>query len=154
MKLVDLALLCALSAMAASADTAMPPAQPNEPVDGVEAFEDICLKTAPTFTQAGQAAKAYVGGPDLDLSQPMVVGFDKDQRVWVYIMPGRLCAVSTPPPSGASLAERLIAAVGRYASPAVTSPLPAKSAVGGSQFVFHIQQDAKHELLTMIKTDD
>lgn len=110
---------------------------PNVPVPvtskAIEAFTDICLKTAPSFAGSAEAAKRY-GIDDLQDMGFTRIGFTADKNLAVQLS-AKECVVTTPSQSDSTLTRQLLSAVQPYAQSAVADRVPSKVSLQGTHFI-------------------
>lgn len=121
-------------------------------VKSVDAFLDICLLTAPSFSGAQDAARKYEINEIIDLGF-MKMGMTKDDSLSVQINDGQKCVITTPPQYSSGLTDRFI----RDVSSRLGSPLPQSTpfvvAIGTTSFI--IQHDRNGgEAFVMLKQKD
>jgi len=102
--------------------------------EGVLAFRDICLKTAPSFSGAENAAKAH-GILKLTDAGFARMGLNKDDSLGVQVQAGKECAVTTPSQSDTTLTRQLLDVAGRFSSTPVAQNVPAKITVNQQSFI-------------------
>jgi len=132
------------------------PVAPPKVLDMVEVFDSVCLNTALSSNKAAAAAKAY--GIELathaEEAVTITLGANVALGLWVVMVPGQICSVSTPSHNAAGLTERFLAAIGQRAGSAPAGHNPFKATVDGRVYVFHLQQDKGRDLLFMGQTSD
>lgn len=150
MKLIGTALaLAALTACANRPAPTAPDSTKAEIAEAIRAFEDVCLKTAPTFSKAAAAAAGFGIGDITDVGF-MKMGFNKDQSLGVQIKDNKECVITTPSQSNATLTRQFLQAVGRSSGTTPSNRVPVKATVGGESFIF--QHDRKGgEAFVMLK---
>jgi hypothetical protein len=126
---------------------ATPPTSQSAPVlldQGVAAFSDICLATAPDFTDAPAAAAVY-GVTDFTEVGDLKLGLRTDNAISVQLTGTSECAVTTPSRAANPRNQFLSIVPGLTAS-----TLPAATTIGGSSFI--IQHDRQGgEAFVMLK---
>lgn len=114
---------------------------PNTPIPvtskAIEAFTDICLKTAPSFAGSAEAAKRY-GIDDLQDMGFTRIGFTTDKNLAVQLS-AKECVVTTPSQPDTTLTRQLLSAVQPYSQSTVADRVPSKVSVQGTNFI--IQHD-------------
>lgn len=151
MKLVPLVIFAAtLSACASKA----PPRASVAPEShtSLAAFEEVCLKTAPSFSGAKAAAARYgiTEVQDLGFTQ---MGMAKDNSIGVQIKPDTECVVTTPSQKVRDLGKGFHQVIARNAETPPASRFPTKAKVGGVTFIFqHDRQGG--EAFVMLKAKD
>jgi hypothetical protein len=124
--------LCSLLLLAGCAAST-----PNTPIPvkskAIEAFTDICLKTAPSFAGSAEAAKRY-GIDDLQDMGFTRIGFTADKNLAVQLS-AKECVVTTPSQSDNSLTRQLLSAVQPYSQTAVADRVPSKVSLQGANFI-------------------
>jgi len=117
----------------------------------VIAFEAICLKTAPSFGGAADAAKSFGITEFTDLGSARL-GMTRDNRLGVQIKPGVECVITTPSQADRTLSSQFGAAIARFSSGHAPGQFPVVIVVGGQPFIFqHDRQGG--EALVMLKPD-
>ncbi|WP_392890189.1 hypothetical protein ACF6ZU_01645 [Pseudomonas migulae] len=110
---------------------------PNAPIPvtskAIEAFTDICLKTAPSFAGSADAAKRY-GIDDLQDMGFTRIGFTADKNLAVQLS-AKECVVTTPSQPETTLTRQLLSAVQPYSQSAVADRVPSKVSVQGTNFI-------------------
>jgi hypothetical protein len=131
--LVVLSLLSAKSTLAAEPGKVLP--------ESIAAFRDICLKTAPTFSGAEEAAKAH-GIEEITGSEPKL-GFTKDQSMGIQLKANE-CVVTTPAQANKALTKQFLAAVSEYLKVPVGKKVPALVTIENQAFIiFHDRDDGE-----------
>lgn len=114
---------------------------PNSPIPvtskAIEAFTDICLKTAPSFAGSAEAAKRY-GIDDLQDMGFTRIGFTADKNLAVQLS-AKECVVTTPSQPDTTLTRQLLSAVQPYSQSVMADRVPSKVSVQGTSFI--IQHD-------------
>lgn len=114
---------------------------PNTPIPvtskAIEAFTDICLKTAPSFAGSAEAAKRYGIDDPQDMGFTRI-GFTADKNLAVQLST-KECVVTTPSQPDTTLTRQLLSAVQPYSQSAVADRVPSKVSVQGTSFI--IQHD-------------
>lgn len=105
----------------------------------IEAFTDICLKTAPTFAGSAEAAKRY-GIDDLQDMGFTRIGFTSDKNLAVQLSE-KECVVTTPNQPDDSLTRQLLSAAQPYSQTTVADRVPSKVRIQGGNFI--LQHDRK-----------
>ena len=113
----------------------------NDMSDAIPAFRDICLKTAPGFAGAVDAAKVY--GIEVDSGSDLRIGFNKDKSVGVQLKKNE-CVITTPPQGGRKLTKQFVAAISDFLGAPVDKRLPSLITIAGQPFVvFHNRVDGE-----------
>lgn len=131
-------LFAATSLLTLSACNTAPSAKPtgiNIHSRAVEAFADICLKTAPSFTGDADAAKRFGIAETQDMGFTRI-GFNADKSLAVQLSE-KECVVTTPSQRDDSLTQQLLAAAGQVSQTPVAQGVPTKVTIGGSIFILH-----------------
>ncbi|WDG52700.1 hypothetical protein [Pseudomonas chlororaphis] len=102
--------------------------------EGVLAFRDICLKSAPSFAGADSAAKAY-GIARLDNAGYARMGLRPDHSLGVQVQKGKQCAVTTPSQRDKTLTEQFLKLAEQFSSTPVAQHLPAKITLDNQTFL-------------------
>ena len=125
---------------------------PNaETAAAIKAFEDVCLKTAPSFSGAAQAAGS-LGITEITDAGFMKMGFNKDQSLGVQIKADKECVITTPPQRNNSLTSQFLQLIGRYSTLSPSNQVPIKASIKGVPFIF--QHDRKGgEALVMLRAN-
>jgi hypothetical protein len=120
----------------------IPAAEPENPLPGsIAAFRDICLKTAPTFSGAEEAAKAH--GIDEIIGPEPKMGFTKDQSMGIQLKENE-CVVTTPAQANKALTKQFLAAISEYLKVPVGKKVPAMITIENQAFiVFHDRDDGE-----------
>ena len=136
MKSLSLILAVAVLAGCASGNrsTTVDPSPSSLP-QAISAFEEICLKTAPTFSRAARAAGAF-GVTDFTSLGPGKMGFNRDQSLSVQIKEGVECAITTPTQSDRSLTKTFLQSVARAANASPAAKVPFRADIAGQTFIF------------------
>ncbi|MGE7955953.1 hypothetical protein ACQKQA_05010 [Pseudomonas sp. NPDC089530] len=120
---------CLSLALALLAGCASPPEVIDEApaaiAEGVLAFRDICLKSAPSFAGADTAAKGY-GITRLNDAGWARMGLRPDHTLGVQVQKGKQCAVTTPAQSDPTLTRQFIKVAEQFSSTPVAHNLPLK----------------------------
>ena len=133
----------------ASAPLANASDQITEPSQAIKAFVDICLKTAPSFSEAAAAAKSYGIEEITDLGFA-TMGATKDQSMAVQISKNKECAITTESKSSGALTQQFIQAVSENTSTDAATKVPFRAKVKDDTFIF--QHDRKGgEAFVMLK---
>lgn len=122
------------------------------PSSAIQAFRDICLKTAPDFSNAVSAAKAHGIADVTDLGF-MVMGLTADRNMSIQIKAGEECALTTPSQQDDSLTRQLLDAGRELSSTPVGKTSPVKITLAGQVFILaHDRRDG--EAYVLLKTKD
>lgn len=124
----------------------------SEVAMAIRAFEDVCLKTAPSFSGAAQAAATF-GIVDLTDAGFMKTGFNKDQSLGVQIKANNECAVTTPSQRDNTLTRQLLQVVSQHAAAPQSNQVPTKVIIKGIPFIFQHDRDGG-EAFVMLKAND
>lgn len=101
----------------------------------IKAFEDVCLKTAPSFSGAAQAAGNF-GITEITDAGFMKMGFNKDQSLGVQIKANKECVITTPPQRNNALTSQFLQLIGRYSTEHPSNRVPTKASIKGVPFIF------------------
>jgi hypothetical protein len=123
----------------ASCTTATPTVSTPVTSKAIEAFVDICLKTAPSFAGSAEAAKRF-GINDLQDMGFMRLGFTADKNLGVQLSE-KECVVTTPNQSDDSLTRQLLSAAQTYSQTPVADRVPSKVRIQDNNFI--LQHDRK-----------
>jgi len=118
----------------------------------IRAFEEVCLKTAPSFSGAAQVA-ANFGIVDLTDAGFMKMGFNKDQSLGVQIKSNNECVITTPSQRDNTLTRQLLQVVSQHAAAPPSNRVPTKVIVKGVPFIFQHDRDGG-EAFVMLKAND
>ncbi|OLF53354.1 hypothetical protein [Pseudomonas chlororaphis] len=99
--------------------------QPAAIAEGVLAFRDICLKSAPSFAGADSAAKAY-GIARLEDAGYARMGLRSDHSLGVQVQKNKQCAVTTPSQADKTLTRQFLKIAEQFSSTAVGQSLPVR----------------------------
>lgn len=121
--------LCLLAGCATSTPIAPTPVTSR----AIEAFTDICLKTAPSFAGSAEAAKRF-GIDDLQDMGFTHIGFTADKNLAVQLSE-KECVVTTPNQTDDSLTRQLLSAAQPYSQTAMADRVPSKVKIQGSNFI-------------------
>lgn len=127
--------------------------QPPVPVTSkaVQAFRDICLKTAPSFAEAHSVAPQH-GIEDLTEMGFATVGFNADKSLGLQVKASRECVITTDSQQDDSLTRQLLSAAAESAGTEVPRSVPAKLLIAGQPFI--IMHDRKGgEAFVMLKPE-
>jgi hypothetical protein len=102
----------------------------------LSAFENICLKTAPSFTGALQAASHYGITNTADFGYA-TSGFNKDQSLGIQIKANKECVITTPARQNNTLTRQFIQLVSRYSNISLPNRVPLKVDFDSMPFIFH-----------------
>ncbi|MDQ0015373.1 hypothetical protein J2W23_003773 [Variovorax boronicumulans] len=108
---------------------------PSSPPQAISAFEEICLKTAPTFARAASAAGAF-GVTEFMSLGPAKMGFNRNQSLGVQIAEGLECTITTPTQSDKSLTTNFLQSVARTANASPAANVPFRADIAGQTFIF------------------
>lgn len=123
----------------------------GEVAEAIRAFEEVCLKTAPSFSGASQAAANFgiIEITDVGFSK---MGFNKDQSLGVQIKANNECVITTPSQRDTTLTTQFLQTVGRHSSTTPGNRVPAEGNVKGVTFIF--QHDRRGgEAYVMLKAN-
>jgi hypothetical protein len=110
--------------------------QSSEPNTSLMAFEEICIKTAPSFSGAKVAAAKY-GITDIEDMGFTHSGMSKDQSIGVQIKPNNECTITTPAQKAPNLTRAFLQLVSRNSNTAASTRVPMKAPIDGTTFIFH-----------------
>lgn len=140
--------LLALAGCASRTSAPGGPPVPTETVAGIQAFEAVCLKTAPSFGGAVEAAESFGIGRWID--SPMGrIGMTQDQRLGAQIKPGIECVITTPTQDGPAAAQQFGLAVARATGGRVPGRFPVAIVLRGQPFIFHHDRDGGEAFLML-----
>ena len=135
MKFACLAIAVVSSTACATNSSIVADTSTREIPEAIRAFEEVCLKTAPGFSTAADAA-ARLGMAELTDAGFMKMGFNKNQSVGVQIKENNECVMTTPSQRNGSLTRRFLQAIGQFSRTAPSTTVPAKATIGGEAFIF------------------
>ncbi|UXY50981.1 hypothetical protein [Pseudomonas tohonis] len=134
MKHTCLIAIVALMAACSNKNPATLPVASNEaPSAAIQAFRDICLKSAPDFSQAAVVAKTF--GVEVTDMGFMMAGFNADKSMSVQIQAGKECAVTTPSQRDESLTRQLLDSARDLSGTPVAQFAPSTVTLGGEVFI-------------------
>jgi hypothetical protein len=110
--------------------------QNSEPNISLMAFEEVCIKTAPSFSGAKAAATKY-GITDIEDMGFTHSGMSKDQSIGVQIKPNNECVITTPSQKGSNLTREFLQMVSRNSNTTPSTKVPTKAQIDGTIFIFH-----------------
>ncbi|MDH2078121.1 hypothetical protein LOY49_10895 [Pseudomonas atacamensis] len=123
----------------ASCTTATPSAPTPVTSKAIEAFIDICLKTAPSFAGSAEAAKRNGITELVDMGFTRI-GFTADKNLSVQLSE-KECVVATASQSDDSLTRQLLSAAQIYSQTPVADRVPSKVRIQDNNFI--LQHDRK-----------
>ena len=136
MKLAYLsALVLTMSACATTQTGSTAVAQGAVSAEAIRAFEDVCLKTAPSFDGAIKAAGS-VGITKLTDAKFMMMGFNKDQSLGFQVKANVECVITTPSQENGTLTTQFLETVRRHATTGTFNRVPTRATVAGQTFAF------------------
>ena len=103
--------------------------------EAIIAFKDICLKTAPTFSNAEKVAANYGMSDLMDLGFTKT-GFNKDDSLGVQIKANKECVITTPSQQSKILTKTFLKIIEQYSSTPVSKTVPTKATINGEIFIF------------------
>jgi hypothetical protein len=159
MKTTSFALVLTVAALAAL--SACGTRQPRQPVTdsaappgavflGIRAFEAVCLKTAPSFAGAADAAKSF-GIARVDDAGIGGMGMTTENSLGVQIKPGVECAITTPSQADRTLSSQFGAAIAQASGGRAPARFPVAIVVSAQPFIFHHDRQGG-EAFVMLKT--
>lgn len=137
MRFISLAIM-SLALSACVSNKAMPEReiQNSEPNTSLMAFEEVCIRTAPSFSGAKVAAAKY-GITDIEDMGFTHSGMSKDQSIGVQIKPNNECVITTPSQKAPNLTREFLQLVSRNSNTAASTRVPMKAQIEGAIFIFH-----------------
>lgn len=152
MKLIPLTVL-SLALSACVSNKAIPDRaiQTSEPNMSLMAFEEVCIKTAPSFSDAKAVAAKY-GITDIEDMGFVHSGMSKDQSIGVQIKPNNECVITTPSQKAPKLTEEFLQLVSRNSNAAPSTRVPTKAQINGAIFIFHHDRNGG-EAFVMLKAN-
>jgi hypothetical protein len=114
----------------------------------INAFDSICLKSAPTFNDAEKIAAEF-GIAELADAGFMKMGFNKDKSLGVQIKPNKECVVTTPSQNNPSLTQQFIKVVSSYSGVAPSRKVPFGASIKGVGFIFHHDRNGGEALVML-----
>ena len=127
-------------------------AQAPSPQLAAKAFVEICMKTAPTFVDAPEAAKRYDIAKFTISAVGNKLGVSKDDSLIVQIREGKECIVDMPPIPTDAFPLLFTSEVSKFIRQALPPVVPFRVKVGEVEFLFNYESRGFHRLL-MMKTD-
>ncbi|MES2771790.1 MAG: hypothetical protein V4623_07400 [Pseudomonadota bacterium] len=131
-----------------SADSALQNAEPNT---SLRAFEEVCIRTAPSFSGAKAAAEKY-GITDIEDMGFAHIGMSKDESIGVQIKPDNECVITTAVQKASNLTREFLQVVGRNSKTAASTKVPTKAQINGTTFIFHHDRNGG-EAFVMLKAN-
>jgi hypothetical protein len=152
MRLVHLVAIATITLSGCVTNQSMTPAavQNGEITEAIRAFENICLKTAPSFSGAIQAATSF-GIIEITDAKSMKIGFNKDKNLRVEIMTEDYCAITTPSQRNNTLTNQFLQVVGQYSSTPLSNQVPTEADIKEETFIFHHDDREGKEGFLMLK---
>lgn len=117
----------------ASCTTATPTVSTPVTSKAIEAFVDICLKTAPSFAGSAEAAKRF-GINDLQDMGFTRIGFTADKNLAVQLSE-KECVVTTPMQPEDSQTRQLLSAAQTYSQTPIADRVPSKVRIQDNNFI-------------------
>jgi hypothetical protein len=115
----------------------------NVTPEAILAFRDICLKTAPTFSGAMEAAKSYGINEGVDSGSEPRLGFNEDKSMGMQLKTDE-CVITTASQKNKALTKQFIAAIGEYLKVPMAKKPPALITIDNQSFiVFHDRSDGE-----------
>ncbi len=111
------------------------PVAPSEMPVALKAFNDVCLKTAPTFANAATAAAAY-GITDITDAGFSKLGFNQDHSLGVQIKESKECVITTPEQKNPALTKLFLQQISRASGASLPKSVPVKATINGELFFF------------------
>lgn len=124
----------------------------NELANAIKAFEEVCLRTAPSFLGAVKAAGAF-GVSELSDEGYMKMGFNKDKSLGVQVKENNECVITTPEQASSTLTRQFLQVVSQHASEPPSDRVPAKASINGVRFIFQHDREGG-EAFVMLKAND
>lgn len=118
----------------------------------IMAFRDICLNTAPSFSEAVSAAKAY-GITDIIDMGFMKMGLSGDKSIGVQVKENKECTITTPAEHDDLLTKQFLSVVSEYAGSPTLLTTPTKITIRNKNFT--VAHDRKGgEAYVILNSDD
>lgn len=128
----------ALAGCATNNSATAPDASTTEVSEAIRAFEEVCLKTAPTFSlpDVANAAAAFgiVAQPDDGFFRKM--GANKDESLGFIIEENKECWIITTPQPTDTLTKEFLQMVRRHSGTVPSKGVPITATVRGNTFIF------------------
>ena len=124
-----------LTACASNTPVSTTNASAGEVAEVVKVFESVCLKTAPSFAEATQAAKNF-GITDINDVGFMKMGSNKDKSLGVQISENKECVVTTSSQHNRTLTKQFLQMIGQYSSTPPANQVPMKATINDVPFIF------------------
>lgn len=135
--MMKIAILITAVGLGLFACSSTPPAVSHaETAKAIQVFEAVCLKTAPSFAGAEQAALNH-GFDKLSGVPSWKLGFNQDKSLGVQIKPNTECVITSPTQRTTALTQQFLDVVGRHTNTPVHKLVPSKVSVNGVAFIFH-----------------
>ena len=126
-----------------------PPVPVTSPV--VQAFRDICLQTAPSFSEAHSVARQH-GITEMTDMGFATVGFNADKSLSIQVKVSHECVVTSEPQQDETLTRQLLTAAAVNAGTTVPRRVPVKMMIAGQPFILtHDRQGG--EAFVMMKPE-
>ncbi|MBL0952176.1 MAG: hypothetical protein IBJ08_16215, partial [Pseudomonas sp.] len=117
----------------------------------VQAFRDICLRTAPSFAEAHRVARQY-GIDEMTDMGFATVGFNADKSLSMQVKVSHECVVTSETQQDDTLTSQLLTAAAVSASTTVPRKVPVKMMIAGQPFI--LMHDRKGgEAFVMMKPE-
>lgn len=118
----------------------------------VQAFRDVCIKTAPSFSNAEQIAVTYGINDFIDGGGSIGrIGFTSDKSLTTQIKINQECTITTEKQNDKTLTNQLVQAVSQYlGSPLLPQKIPFSAKIANIDFIFHHDRDSG-EAFVMLK---
>lgn len=145
-----LALLTSVTLLSACAGMGT---QPPVPVtaEAVQAFRDICLRTAPSFAEAHSVARQH-GIEDLTDMGFATVGFNADKSLSIQVKVSHECVVTSEAQEDDSLTRQLLSAAAINAGTTVPRKVPVRMMIAGQPFILMHDREGG-EAFVMLKPE-
>jgi len=144
-----LPIVIALSACSTTKIVQNDETSPGKASNAIRAFEDVCLKTAPSFSGAPKAASSF-GITEIIDAGFMKMGFNKDHSLSVQIKPNKECVITTPSQHDDTLTNQFLQVISQYSGETPDNHVPTEADINGIPFMF--QHDRKGgEAYVMLK---
>ncbi|MFN3985025.1 MAG: hypothetical protein ACK4KV_06030 [Rhodocyclaceae bacterium] len=141
-----------LAACASSTTAQLTQTEGAELAESIKAFETVCLKSAPSFSGAAEAAKAF-GISEIIDARFMKMGLSADKSIGVQTTYDEECVITTPAQRRNDLTAQFLGVVSRHTNTPPLKRAPSKISINGATFI--VQHDRTGgETFVMLRTND
>ena len=142
-----LALLVSAGLLGACANLGSQPPMPvTSPV--VQAFRDICLRTAPSFAEAHRVALQH-GITEMTDMGFATIGFNADKSLSIQVKVSHECVVTSEPQQDDTLTRQLLTAAAVNAGTTVPRKVPVKMMIAGQPFILMHDRESGEAFVMM-----